>query len=253
MDIEINTIAEELGKSLKNLAPQVQAELEQAVGNLAEATYASIIAKIQSMSLDPKNRQAYLKGLKFDDLGDATWLISLDGEWPNKLEEGFAPYSIKDVLLQSSKTVQVGSRAGLPWVRKSKKGTKYAAVPFEHKPFSGENASGDLATDIQRMMGRNRAGELQGITEIFNDLEGKPISGKISSHSMDSTPQNLKGLVKYQHVHDSGKVSSVYMTFRFVSENSTGWIHPGHSGYQLFKEAEEYVNAELKNIINTLV
>lgn len=253
MDIEVSIIAEELGKSLKNMAPQVQAELEQAVANLANAAYAGMIAKVQSMSMDPKNRQAYLKSLKFEDLGDATWMIYLDGDWPNKLEEGFGSYNIKDVLLKSTKTVEVGARAGLPWVRKNKKGQKFAAVPFEHKPFSGEKMAGNLADDIKRMMGRNQSGSLQPLTEIFNDANGKPIHGKISSHTTDNTPKNLEGLVKYQHVHDSGKVSSIYMTYRMVSENSSGWTHPGHKGYQLFKEAEQYVQTELRNILNTLL
>lgn len=253
MDIEVAIIAKELGKSLENIAPQVQAELEQAVENLANAAYAAMVSKIQGMSMDPKNRQDYLRALKFQELGDATWLIYLDGDWPKKLEEGFESYSIKDVLLKSTKTVEVGARAGLPWVRKNKKNKKFAAVPFEHKPFSGEKMAGDMAEDIKKMMGHNRAGELQPITQIFTDLSGKPIHGKISAVSNETTPKNLQGLSKYQFVHDSGKVSSVYMTFRMVSEDSKGWQHPGHSGYQLFEEAEKYVEAELKNILNTLL
>jgi len=253
MDIEVKLIAEELGKSLKNIAPQVQAELEQAVGNLANAAYAAMVAKVQGMSLDPKNRQAYLKALKFENLGDATWLIYLDGEWAQKLEEGFGAYSIKDQLLKSTKTVEVGSRSGQPWVRKSKKGSKYAAVPFEHKPFSGEKMAGNLADDISKILVKNRMGEDQPITKIFKDLEGKPIAGKVAVGGEHPTNPNLTGLTKYQSVSDSGKVSSIYMTYRMVSENSTGWTHPGHGGYQLFKEAEEYVQTELKNILNTLL
>lgn len=253
MDIEINLIAEELGKSLKQLAPQVQAELEQAVGNLANAAYAAIVAKIQGMSTDPKNRQAYLKALNFQDLGNATWLIYLDGEWPNKLEQGYGPYSIKEQLLKSQKTVEVGSRAGQPWVRKNKTGGKYAAVPFDHKPFSGEKMAGSLAEDIHKIVVKNRQGQEQSITKTFFDLEGKPIQGKVATAGKHPTNPNLSGLTKYQTISDSGKVSSIYMTYRMVSEDSPGWTHPGHKGYQLFKEAESYVQAELKNILNTLL
>lgn len=252
MDIEINLIAEELGKSLKNLAPQVQSELESAVGNLAQAAYAAMVAKIQGMGVSPENRQAYLKGLKFEDLGDSTWIIYLDGDWANKLEEGFGSYSIKDKLLASTKTVQVGSRAGQPWVRKNAEGGKYAAVPFEHKPMSGAAMAGNLAADIKKILVKNQSGKDQPITRVFKDLEGKPIHGKVAVASNVGIP-NLEGLTKYQHVHDSGRVSSIYMTYRMVSEDSKGFIHPGHAGYNLFKEAEEYVQSELKNILNTLV
>lgn len=252
MDIEVKLIADELGKSLEDAAPHVQAELEAAVGNLAHAAYSAIIARIQGMSLDPKNRQDYLRALKFQDLGDATWLIFLDGEWANKLEEGFGSYSMKDVLLKSTKIVEVGSRAGQPWVRKNKEGKKFAAVPFEHKPFSGEKMAGNLGDDIKKILVKNRSGADQPITEIFNDLGGKPIHGKVATAQNVGVP-NLEGLTKYQFVHDSGKVSSTYMTFRIISENSKGWQHPGHTGYMLFKEAEQFVESELKNIINTLL
>lgn len=252
MDIEVKLIAEQLGKDLEKAAPAVQAELEAAVGNLAQAAYSAIVAKVQGMSMDPKNRQDYLRALKFKDLGDATWLIFLDGEWASKLEEGFGSYNIKDVLLASTKTVQVGSRAGEPWVRKNKKGKKFAAVPFEHKPFSGEKMAGNMADDIKKILVKNRGGVDQPITQIFNDLGGKPIHGKVATANNVGIP-NLEGLTKYQFVHDSGKVSSMYMTFRMVGEDSKGWTHPGHKGYQLFQEAEQYVQAELKNIIDTLL
>lgn len=250
-DIEISLIADQLGKNIKNLAPQVEAELQQAVENLAHAAYSAMVAKIQGMSLDPKNRADYLKALKFQDLGEHTWLIYLDGDWAQKLEGGFGAYSIKDVLLQSQKIVQVGSRMGEPWVRKNKQGKKYAAVPFDHKPFSG-GKMGNLGDDIKKILVKNRAGSEQSITKIFMDLEGKPISGKVAV-ATNTGIANLEGLTKYQSVSDTGHVSSIYLTYRMVSEDSKGWQHPGHAGYNLFKEAETYVQTELRNIIKNLV
>jgi hypothetical protein len=107
---------------------------------------------------------------------------------------------------------------------------------------------------------------MQSITKTFEDISGKPIAGKVATASEadidmaamahergDAKWKNLEGLTKYQHVSDSGKVSSIYMTYRMVGEDSKGWVHPGHKGYQLFKEAEEYVNAELKNILKTIL
>jgi hypothetical protein len=263
-DIEITLIADELGKSLKNMAPQVQAELNAAVENLAHAAYSAMVAKVQGMGLDPKNRSDYLRALKFENLGDSTWLIHLEGDWANKLESGFGAYNIKDVLLKSDKIVEVGPRTGQPWVRTNKKGKKYAAVPFGHKPHSGENV--DLGNQISQIMVKNRSGNMQSITKVFEDASGKAIAGKVATataadldHSVmafernDAKWKNLEGLTKYQNISDTGRVSSIYMTYRMVGEDSTGWVHPGHKGYNLFKEAEEYVNTELKNILNTLL
>lgn len=253
-DIDVKLMAEELGKSIEDLSEKVEQELHAAIENVAQAAHASMIARVQGWSMDPKNRQDYLRALQYAKIDDSSYLIYLDGEWPKKLEEGYPGYSIKDKLLASQKRVKVGSRAGEPWVRTSKEGKKYAAVPFEHKPFSGENSSGNLADDIKKLVAQNMAGKKQSILETFNDLEGRPLTGKVATVSKNSTDvKNLKGLTKYQHVSDSGKVSSIYMTYRMVHQDSPGWQHPGHKGYQLFKQAEEYVERELENIIKTIL
>jgi len=251
-DISFKLRAEALGKEIENLAPMVENEINQAVKNLAHAAYTAMTAKIQSMSMSESNRKDYLKALNFTDLGDDAYLISLDGAWADKLEKGFGSYSIRSVLLKSTKTVQVGKRAGEPWVQTGKKGQKYAHVPFEHKPHA--NPSGDLAKDIKGLIALGVNGKVQPIGEVFKNADGKAINGKVASvNPADTDVANLKGLTKYQYVHKSGRVSSVYMTFRTVSENGKDWIHPGHKGYQLFKEAEEYVEKEMDNIIKTLL
>lgn len=252
-DISLKLIADKLGKSLENLAPRVEEEINQAVKNVAHAAYIAMTSKVQSMSMGNENRQTYLKALKFEELGDDAYLIHIDGEWADKLEKGFGSYSIRDAMLKSQKTVGVGSRAGQPWVRIAKDGHKWAVVPFEHKqngkPGSG---TGDLATDIKQMMATNAKGEKQKLTQTFKDIDGNPINGKVAS-VQDAINDKFQGLTKYQYVHPSGKVSTTYMTFRGVSEIGKDWIHPGHAGYQLFKEAEQFVETELENIINTIL
>lgn len=249
-DISFKIRAEALGKSIENLAPQVEEEINQAVKNLAHAAYTAMTAKIQSMSMNEKNRKDYLKNLKFKDLGDDSYLIFLEGEWANKLEQGFGSYSIREVLLKSKKIVQVGKRAGEPWVRTAKDGHKYAAVPFEHKPHS--NPSGDLGRDIKNLTAKGINGVTQNLDKIFKNADGKALSGKVATVQGAENPR-LEGLTKYQYVHPSGKVSSVYMTYRMVSENGKDWIHPSHPGYQLFKEAEKFVEEQMDQIINTLL
>ena len=250
-DLKLKVIAENLNKSLENLAPYVEQELLESVGNLSQAAYASMVAQVQAMSIDPKNRQDYLKGLQYQKIDDYNYMIYLEGDWANKLETGFSSYSIKDQLLGSKKTVGAGSRAGQPWVRTSSKGKKYAAVPFEQKPFSGEN-TGDLAEEIKKLTAKNMQGKEQRITKTFKDLDGNAIRGKAATIKTTDNPL-LAGVTKYQTVGSSGRVSSIYMTFRMVHEDSTGWQHPGHKGYNLFKAAEEFIEKELENIVNTLL
>lgn len=251
-DISFKIRAEQLGKTLENLAPQVEDEINQAVKNLAHAAYTAIAAKVQNSSMSDSSRADYLNGLKFSDLGEDAYLIHLDGEWANKLENGFGSYSIRDVLLKSKKTVGVGPRAGEPWVRTAKDGHKWAIVPFEHKPHA--NPSGDLGKDIKNLMAKGVNGQVQNIDKIFKNADGNAIHGKVASvNASDTTNPNLAGLTKFQHVHKSGKVSSIYMTFRGISETGKDWVHPGSPGRQYFEEARRFIEKEMDNIINTLI
>jgi hypothetical protein len=183
-------------------------------------------------------------------MGNGDYLIYLEGDWANKLEDGFPAYDLKKKLLASTKK----TRSGEPWVKTGANGKKYARVPFEKKPFSRDPAMGDLSDKIKSMTATNMQGTEQKLTQIFKNASGQAISGKVASVKAGAgVDKNLVGLTKYQQVSPTGSVSSVYMTFRTVSEDSTGWQSPGHPGYNLFKQAEEMVETELENIINTLL
>lgn len=249
-DLSIRISAQKLGKSLENLSKEVEEGIQGAVKNLANTAYASMVAQVQASSMSPTNRQDMLRGLQFMDLGDNTYLIYLDGDWANKLEDGFGSYSIKDELLKSKKKVAVGERAGQDWVRKSKAGKKYAAVPFEHKPYAAQ--AGDLDSEIKKMKAFNRQGEMQDITQTFFDNFGKPIAGKVASVKNADHPF-LQGLTKYQHVSESGNVSSIYMTYRMVHQDSPGWQHPGFGGFHFFDKAEQEIEKELENIVKAFL
>jgi hypothetical protein len=195
-----------------------------------------------------KNRKDYINGLNFKEIGDNSYLIFLEGDWANKLEDGYGPYGMREILLKSQKIVEVGPRTGQPWVQKNKQGGKFGHVPFDHHPYRGQ--SGDLASDIKQLMAQNSAGQMQNITETFKNALGDAIdsgSGKdtravaVVKDIPQGASKNLMGLAKFQKVSDSGKVSSIYMTWRTISENGKDWQHPGFKGYHLFKEAQEYV------------
>lgn len=248
-DISVKVIADKLGKSLENLSSRLEEELNSAVGNLAKAAYASMIAQIQATQMGNQNRQALLGGLEFTEMGDNSYMITLNGDWANKLESGYPGYSIKDKLLSSDAKVKSGPRAGQPWVQTSKQGTKFAHVPFDQKVSAP--SSGDLTSEIKKIMATNSKGTQQKLTKVFKDELGRPISGKVAS--VKNAPGNLSGITKYQRVDDKGKVSSYYLTFRTVSEKSSGWQHPGFPGYNFFKRVEEEVEKELENILKTLL
>jgi hypothetical protein len=260
-DISFKLRAEALGKSIENMAPKVEAEINEAVKNLAHAAYTQMTALIQRKKMADTNRQDYLKGLKFTELGDNSYLIHLEGEWANKLENGTGPYSLREVLLKSKKIVQVGPRTGQPWVQHNQQGKKYAHVPFDHHPHRG-SGSGDLSTDIKRLTAKNVQGKAQNLTEIFKSVEGKALdsgSGKatkpvaVVKELPDGASKNLMNMAKFQKVHESGAVTSIYMTWRTVSESGKDWTHPGLPGLDIFKHAEEWVKQEMDQLVKTIL
>ena len=258
---DVRESAERLGKDLENLAPAMESALSEAIRGVAESAYATIMSRAQS-ELNG-TRQDYIKSLNFNDLGDGSYLISLDGEWANALESGQASYDMREKLLKSNKIVEVGSRAGQPWVQHSKPGKdgkthKYAHVPFEKQPFANAGAAGNMADAIQALKGVNAKGNLQKLTKVFKGLDGKALEGRVATaHPGSVSDSRLQDLVKYQSlsINSKGKetVRSTYISFRTISEIGKPWIQPARTGLGLFDDAEREVQAQIDKILNVLL
>ncbi len=257
IELSVGDSLKQLEKSLEGLAPAVEAEINSAVKDVAYAAYATIMAKAQAEL--HSTRQDYIKGLEFIDLGDNNFVISLDGELANHLEDGYPSFNMVPKMLASSKIVEVGSRAGQSWVQSSspkgnKPSHKFAHVPFERKPFSAEGTS-NMADAIKAMTATNSRGRKQKITSIFKDEGGTPLEGKVAIAKSDNPL--LNGLVKYQkkYINDKGEetVQSVYINYRTISENGKPWMHPGWKGLKAFEEAEKEIVKQLDQIIKTLL
>lgn len=252
--VNITDSLKKMEKSLEDIAPQVENELNQAIRDVAHSAYANIIAKAQKEL--GSTRQDYLKGVQFMELENNTYLITLEGSWPQKLEDGFAPYNLTDVLLKSKKIVEVGRRSGMPWVQESKEGKKFAYVPLQRQPFTKrEGKMGDMAEDIRKMTAQNSKGRKQKLTSIFKDSEGNPLEGKVAIGRSENPL--VDGLVKYQknYVNDKGKVTtqSVYINYRAVSEAGEAWQHPGFKGLHAFEDTEKMVVEQINQILRTLL
>lgn len=255
--IDLNIKADELGLQFEKMGQVAEEQFNQAVSDVAHMIHANIVAKAASELSGL--RQDYLKGLTFDKVGDNSYVIGLAGEWANKVEDGFAAYDMKAALLSSNANVEVGSRAGQPWVQqsKSKDKHKFAHVPFEHKPFAKEGKAQNLAQAIKQLQARNADGAQQKMTQVFKSPSGRPLQGKVATVGTAQVGgkhlKDLDGLVKYQKTYKnkSGKetTQSVYMTFRTISEVGTGWKHPGFDGLKAFPEAEQAAEQAIEQIM----
>lgn len=255
----------DLRKQIELKGDELVGQIQEAVRDVALAAYAHIVSRAQK-DLN-KTRLDYLKGLKFDTLGDDTYLIYLDGKFPNAIEDGWAPFPMKEHLLGSKKIVNVGSRAGEPWVQKTKDGKRFAHVPLEQKPYAKTEGASDMASLLKNLKVENSRGRLQKMTSIFKDDSGNPVQGRAATYRISAADKakglgikGLEGVTKYQKTYENphtGKktTQSIYLLFRTVSDRSpaSAWYNKGFSGLNAFKEAEAIVERELDNILKSLM
>jgi len=253
--LSVEDSMKKLEKSMSGIAPALEQEVNNAIRDVAHAAYANIVAKAQTEL--HSTRQDYLKGLEFVELSDNAYLISLEGDWAGRIEDGYPAYNLTDVLLNSKKIVETGSRSGQPWVKTSKEdGHKYAHVPFQRSSATAQGGlMGDMAASIKAMTATNAKGRKQKITSLFKDGEGNPLEGKVAVGRSENPL--VDGLVKYQKTYKNknGKdtTQAVYINYRTVSENSDPWQHPGFAGLKAFDEAERMVVQQIDKIIKTLL
>lgn len=256
-EINIKLKAQALGKDLEELAYEAEEELKEAIHNVVQSGYASIVGSAQ-LELH-SSRKDYLSGLKLHEIGENEYLIILDGKFANALESGYSSYDVKKGMMNSKKIVNVGPRSGLPWVQESKEdGHKFAHVPFQHKPFSKEAASADLGAAIRKLKAFNRQGVEQKFTKLFTDESGSPLQGKVAVVNKVKGFPELDRITKYQKTYTNEKtgkesVQSLYMTFRTISENGGGWEHPGYEGLKAFDDAEQWMDTQIDEILNRLL
>lgn len=139
------------------------------------------------------------------------------GVFINIIEEGMAPFSIRDALMKSKR------------VKHTQDGVAYIIVPFRWRTReakgsgSGFNFTGTMTKEVQ-------------------DMAKKGIVPRGSKFG------NMAGLTRYgdcQH----GK----YFTFRICHEFSTGWKHPGSPAQPVFQRVISYVEKQICEMISEFV
>lgn len=235
-DINLKIRAEELGKTLDNLADQTKEILEGAIGQIAQATYSEGVRLAQQRLKTTK--QDYLNSFNLYELGDGIYVISLTGDHANSIEDGWAPFNMINGFLNG------------PKAKISKKGIIYNTIPFSYKPYSKaplNEKSTQLRDAVKQVLKQN------GIDKILKGPDGTPLQGKVAT-ILNTGIKELNGLVKYQKTYDKA-TQSTYMTFRRVSERTlkSKWNHPGFGGAKIFPDLENYITEQVDRILNTVL
>lgn len=241
MDLKINIDTASIASQFKELAMEVEQDLNKAVGNLAVVTHAKV-AELASTEL--KSSLKTLKdNLGFAEISPGVWVVSID-EGALWIEEGIEQgMDIKPGLLKNN-------------AKTSKSGSKYKIVPFDHG-----KAPSQLTPSALSIVSLLKEGLKQNkipFKKIEKNSNGSPRLGKL--HVLDikspipgkgNTP-SLKGVSIYQTMTKTGNVRRDILTFRTVSDSPASegkWIHPGLEAKHFLEKSADWALNQWENII----
>lgn len=203
----------------------------------------------QAMTMIKHSTGGYVQGIIIEENPDELWSQVINrSPIAFYLEEGTKSFDMKK-MLQTSHQVRV-----------NKKGKKYLIIPFRHLT-PGEFKKGELTE--QRATGRSMP---ESIYEMAQELAMSNVTGMFyeKSKQLVSTAQARKtiagapaaqrwnytwgnrgkgfggiyeGMVRFQTTGGGSR----YLTFRTMSENSAGWIHPGIQAKHIAQQTAEIV------------
>lgn len=196
---------------------------------------------------------AYMRSIQLRALGALSQEIFSDLDYANYIEEGTPAYDLKRILHSSLK------------VRVSEKGKRYLIIPFRWGTPGSVGFSNVMPEGVHEAWQQMRASHIVGVrrresgTGALSVRDRNPVTvrqrlyrwgDRMDEESLRAagargTPlRRMSGMVHMQN--RSGKHGQ-YLTFRVMSEDSTGWMRPAMPGYH----PAETVAKELQPIAET--
>ena len=214
--------------------------LNQAVRAVAQQAQTRWMEAVYRAKLWDGEKTAYMDSIQMQMTGPFSALVWSDYKYASEIESGRAPRDLKRMLNTSLK------------VRVSKNGSRYLYIPFRHST-PGNTAHGpdmpqhvyDLARNLTPSRVTGQTTRLSG-TGAYDIKTRKRLTVPQSTYSWGgrlpagSMGPNQKGktdrfanMYKFDTTTPGGSKSSAYMTFRTMSEKSSGWIAPAQPGLHL--------------------
>lgn len=230
--LNIKIDAAGIAAQFKELALEVEQDLQKGVANLAAITHAKV-AEMANSELKT-SRKTLTDNLGFEQISPGVWVVSID-EKAMWIEEGIdSNHDMKPDLLKNATKV-------------SKDGHRYRSIPFDHSAPPSQLTP--TANHIVGMLKESLKKEKIPFKKIERNEDGTPKLGRIHSKNFGgpipgkgNTPV-LQGVNIYQSITKSGNVRRDILTFRTVSDGpgSQGkWIHPGKEPKHFLERAEEW-------------
>lgn len=247
---EIRVDMSEMLGLVPDLKTQVFPRLHDAVGAIAQQAYEQWAADVQNARLWGKEKEEYIRSLKWDYNSDFSAEVRATYKLAADIETGRPERDLKKMLDTSLK------------VRLSKKGTRYLIVPFRHNapgasatgramPFSVYQSARALAASKIISHGKRLSG-----TGAYDIETRKPITVRRRIYrwgeALEGHGRRHQGMYRFES-GSGGEKRSSYITFRTMSETSTGWIVPAKEGLFIAKQVAERLQPAAEEIFSQAV
>lgn len=222
----------------KGLNAMVMPLLSQAVNGIAQATASRWIQGIQSGKMWSGEKDAYAKSVTYRMTGDFTAVVESDYRYAQDIETGRPARDLKKMLNTSLK------------VRVTSKGTRYLIIPFRHNADTVPDQAKSMSLSAITGHGRRLSGT--GASSMLTRTAATVRQRKYNWGDRlagPSIPKNQKGMVRMNTATNPGKKSSAYLTFRVMSEKSTGWIIGAQPGQYILREVVDEMQPEAEAYI----
>lgn len=217
--------------------------LERAVERIATLArakwveYAMGLPLPDGRSVTPANPE-YARSITHKQTGLYAYRIEATDPSADRIEYGTPAYDMKKALQTSLK------------VRLNKSGGRYLIIPFRHFTPGAAGARSTMPEHIHALARDMRASRVTGSAQVPNILgvhdPATRAPAMITRRSYKWGDRLPEGLASKTHLHHKTdpyagmvrfnapqKGHSVFMTFRTMSEKSTGWIRKGQPGMHL--------------------
>lgn len=248
------------------LANVEESDVQSLIMTVAQAARAKWI-RLASDKLH-SSQQEYVKGISDVRFEGGVAFVTLDGVFPNMIEQGFGPYDLRETLLGPN--VPIAEGPGSKGKHMTEDGHFYRTISFRMMGGKATGRNAQRTTDVYAAeLGEQRAKKLGQLAERkmkklspTRSAGGQTLWGeslKVSSRSAlsvkghshkliplgpDAMPGDqpilvphggaehknpiFQGAYKFEQHYQSATQNS-YGTFRTISTASPeGWIHPGH-------------------------
>lgn len=226
---------------------QVFPLLHQAVKGVAAQTAADWQEAVYGAKLWSGEKDAYAQSIQWKMTGDFSAVVEATYKQAEEIESGRPARDLKRMLNYSLK------------VRTSKRGTRYLYIPFRHNTPGNDAHAQSMPQDIYDLAKQLAPSRVTGQTQRVSgtgayDTKSKQLLTVNQNvyHWGQRLPAGLSQKLKPHHATDihagmyrfdtstpGGAKSSTYLTFRTMSEKSTGWIIPAQPGQHIARGVQE--------------